>query len=147
MESVKGYTGLVQNNELGAISVKKFDQINMIPFIDIMLVLLAIVLTTASFVSKGLIEVDLPSADQSLVIEELKQPIEIALTAEGQLYFNDQEIDVIDLGEHLVGLDKSVQIQLRIDQSAQFKGFIQIVNDLKAYELENFSIETQLPQS
>lgn len=137
----------MQNNELGAISVKKFDQINMIPFIDIMLVLLAIVLTTASFVSKGLIEVDLPSADQSLVIEELKQPIEIALTAEGQLYFNDQEIDVIDLGEHLVGLDKSVQIQLRIDQSAQFKGFIQIVNDLKAYELENFSIETQLPQS
>jgi biopolymer transport protein ExbD len=33
--------------------MKRFDQINVIPFIDIMLVLLAIVLTTATFISQG----------------------------------------------------------------------------------------------
>jgi biopolymer transport protein ExbD len=42
--------------------MKRFDQINMIPFIDIMLVLLAIVLTTASFISQGMIPLDLPKA-------------------------------------------------------------------------------------
>ena len=36
--------------------MKKFDEINIIPFIDIMLVLLAIVLITASFISQGKIQ-------------------------------------------------------------------------------------------
>ena len=40
--------------------MKKFDQINVIPFIDIMLVLLAIVLTSASFISQGKIPVTPP---------------------------------------------------------------------------------------
>jgi len=36
----------------------KFDTINVVPFIDIMLVLLVIVLTTASFIQTGLIKLD-----------------------------------------------------------------------------------------
>lgn len=42
--------------------MKKFDQINVIPFIDIMLVLFAIVLTTASFISQGVISVNPPTS-------------------------------------------------------------------------------------
>ena len=45
--------------------IKKFDSINVVPFIDIMLVLLVIVLTTASFVAKGLIPVDLSKAQNA----------------------------------------------------------------------------------
>lgn len=44
--------------------MKRFDQINMIPFIDIMLVLMAVVMTTASFVEIGLIDVNLPVAQK-----------------------------------------------------------------------------------
>jgi Biopolymer transport protein len=39
---------------------KEFDYINMIPFIDVMLVLLTIVLTTSTFVATGVIPVELP---------------------------------------------------------------------------------------
>ena len=39
---------------------KEFDYINMIPFIDVMLVLLTIVLTTSTFAVTGIIPVDLP---------------------------------------------------------------------------------------
>ena len=42
--------------------MKKFDEINIIPFIDIMLVLLAIVLVTASFISQGKIQVNVQQA-------------------------------------------------------------------------------------
>ena len=42
--------------------MKKFDQINVIPFIDIMLVLLAIVLMTATFIAQGKIDVNLPTS-------------------------------------------------------------------------------------
>lgn len=44
---------------------KKFDQINVIPFIDIMLVLLVMVLTTATFIKQGVIPVDLPEASSA----------------------------------------------------------------------------------
>lgn len=44
---------------------KRFDQINVIPFIDIMLVLLVMVLTTATFIKQGIIPVDLPEAKKS----------------------------------------------------------------------------------
>lgn len=42
--------------------LSKFDTINVVPFIDIMLVLLVIVLTTASFIQTGLIKLDLPTS-------------------------------------------------------------------------------------
>lgn len=48
----------------------KFDDINVVPFIDIMLVLLVIVLTTASFIQTGLIKLDLPTSSSK--IEEKK---------------------------------------------------------------------------
>jgi len=44
--------------------MKKFDSINVIPFIDIMLVLLAIVLTTATFVANGQLDIALPSSSR-----------------------------------------------------------------------------------
>ena len=46
----------------GAAPMKRMDQINVIPFIDIMLVLLAIVLTTATFIVEGRLEIRLPEA-------------------------------------------------------------------------------------
>ena len=41
--------------------LKKYDSINVIPFIDVLLVLLAIVLLTSTFITKGIIPVALPS--------------------------------------------------------------------------------------
>jgi len=40
--------------------LKRFDNMNVVPFIDIILVILVIVLTTASFIQLGVIEVNLP---------------------------------------------------------------------------------------
>ena len=49
--------------------MKKFDEINIIPFIDIMLVLLAIVLITASFISQGKIQVNVPKASSTVAFK------------------------------------------------------------------------------
>jgi len=42
--------------------LKKYDSINVIPFIDVLLVLLTIVLMTSTFISKGIIPISLPTA-------------------------------------------------------------------------------------
>lgn len=128
--------------------MKKFDQINMIPFIDIMLVLLAIVLTTVTFVSRGLIDVDLPKADQAIVVtEEDRDPLEIAITEENQLYYQGELISKEALQEQLTEVESDTPIYLRVDKASVFEHFIDIINLLKAKELDNLSIETEMSTS
>ena len=56
---------------------KEFDYINVIPLVDVMLVLLTIVLTTSSFIASGMIPVELPKASKSQEEIMKTQTIEI----------------------------------------------------------------------
>ena len=69
---------------------RDIDQINVIPLVDVMLVLLVIVLTTATFISSGQIPVNLAKAKE--VGDRKDAPIVITLTAEGALFLNDHAI-------------------------------------------------------
>ncbi len=123
--------------------MKRFDQINVIPFIDIMLVLLAIVLTTATFISQGLIEIDLPEATSSQAIQENSpKNLEIVINAENKLYLADKLIDSNGLSKALQVLDKNTPIILRVDKQVAFKNFVQVIDLLKLNHLEKFSIVT-----
>ena len=123
--------------------MKRFDQINMIPFIDIMLVLLAIVLTTASFVSTGLIEVDLPKAGEVSEAPRNDKPVEISIDAENQLYFAKEKLQIDQLGTRLDPLPKDQFIVLRVDKVAVFEHFIALLDELKSRKFTNLSIQTE----
>ena len=123
--------------------MKRFDQINMIPFIDIMLVLLAIVLTTASFVSTGLIEVDLPKAGEVSEAPRNDKPVEISIDAESQLYFAKEKLQIDQLGTRLDPLPKDQFIVLRVDKVAVFEHFITLLDELKSRKFTNLSIQTE----
>ena len=123
--------------------MKRFDQINMIPFIDIMLVLLAIVLTTASFVSTGLIEVDLPKAGEVSEAPRNDKPVEISIDAENQLYFAKEKLQIEALGDRLDPLPKDQFIVLRVDKVAVFEHFIALLDELKSRKFTNLSIQTE----
>ncbi len=112
--------------------MKRFDQINMIPFIDIMLVLLAIVLTTASFISQGLIPVDLPKAEQSEQANGDEKVLEIAINAQNQIFLDGTPITVAELGGKLEAHPNTTPVQLRVDKVAAFEHFISVVDVLKA---------------
>ena len=125
--------------------MRKFDQINVIPFIDIMLVLLVIVLTTASFVSQGLIKVDLPEASNSKVITEQgeQKVVEISINKEEKFFVNDKEMGMDALDAALKELNKEQLIILRVDSSVPFKHFVAITDRLKKYHLNKVSILTK----
>jgi len=123
--------------------MKRFDQINMIPFIDIMLVLLAIVLTTASFISQGLIEVDLPKAEKVSAAPDDKEPLEIAINAENKLFFKGEALEFDELAPRLETVAPDTFIVLRIDKSAVFQHFVRLIDLLKAKQLNNLSIQAQ----
>ncbi len=129
--------------------MRRMDQINVIPFIDIMLVLLAIVLTTATFIVEGRLEIKLPEAQTETPAEALK-PIEIAVDADGGLFVDSQPLGlgseaIASLAPRLDGLDPATPIALRVDARARFERFIAVVDLLKARDLERITVITRQP--
>ncbi len=122
--------------------MKRFDQINVIPFIDIMLVLLAIVLMTATFIAQGKIEIDVPEAASSepLKAEESR---EIAIDEQNRFYYDEVIVDYQELGNKLKVLTKETPIILRVDKKVTFEHFIQVIDLLKSSQLERLSIITK----
>ena len=123
--------------------MKRFDQINMIPFIDIMLVLLAIVLTTASFISQGLIPVDLPKAEHSQTASGDEKTLEIAINAQNQVFIDGKITTEADIATQLEAHPNTTPVLLRVDKTTAFAHFIAVVDMLKAKHFEQMAIQTE----
>ena len=62
-------------------------EINVVPYVDVMLVLLVIFMATAPLLMQG-VEVDLPKADSSPVSDSDAEPLIVSIDAEARLYLN-----------------------------------------------------------
>ncbi len=122
--------------------MKPFNTINVIPFIDIMLVLLAIVLTTATFIAQGKLEIKLPQASSQEQLKE-QERVELAIDQGEQIYFREQPVDLEGLRARLAALAKGTPVVLRVDSRVPFGRFVAVVDLLKLERLERLSIVTQ----
>ncbi len=71
-------------------------EINVVPYIDVMLVLLVIFMITAPLLSQG-VQVDLPEASAKPLDEKDKEPIQLTVDSKGEFYLNvggDEEVAV-----------------------------------------------------
>ncbi len=122
--------------------MKRFDQINVIPFIDIMLVLLAIVLTTATFIAQGRLDIELPEAEgEKLDIQS--QTLELAIDRRSQLFVDTEPVTLVELEERLAAVVQDTPVVLRVDAEVPFARFVAVIDRLKARELERLSILTR----
>ena len=122
--------------------MKRFDQINVIPFIDIMLVLLAIVLTTASFISTGHLSISLPETEAAAA-QQPGDPLEIAIDADQQLYVDGEATTFDGLKEVIQQTDPQRNVSLRVDTAVEFGSFVPVMDVLKARGMEKLSIITR----
>ncbi len=121
---------------------ERFDKINVVPFIDIVLVLLVIVLATASFVNQKSVKVDLPTASSQKITE--KKAIMISIDKEGKYFYEKEPMSLENLHEKLKKLDpKKDIISLQTDQKTEFQKFVSIVDILKERGFQNLSIITK----
>jgi biopolymer transport protein ExbD len=121
---------------------ERFDKMNVVPFIDIVLVLLVIVLATATFVTNQTIKVDLPSASSKK--NEEKKSVHIAIDKAGKYYYDNIPLSLDQIKERLQKLDpKKDLISLHMDKSSQFQYFVSIIDILKSRGFENISIITR----
>ncbi|QOP41706.1 TonB system transport protein ExbD [Sulfurimonas marina] len=121
---------------------KRFDQINVIPFIDIMLVLLVMVLTTATFIKQGIIPVNLPEASSSEKKEEKKE-VTVYVNAKGEMFFEKEKVDLATLEQKIAAISKEQTVILRSDKESRFQDFVSVMDILKKLGHEQLYIVTK----
>ncbi len=121
---------------------ERFDKMNVVPFIDIVLVLLVIVLATATFVTNQSIKVDLPTASSKQ--PEEKKSINITVDKEGKYFYDKEELSLDAIKVKLLKLDpKKDLVSLHMDKASAFEYFVSIIDILKSKGFENISIITK----
>ena len=76
-------------------SKEPMSEINVTPFVDVMLVLLIIFMVTAPLLTVG-IKVDLPKV-KATALTDIKDPIEITVNLEGDIYIGESKVEVENL--------------------------------------------------
>lgn len=122
--------------------MKRIDTINVIPFIDIMLVLLVMVLTTATFIRTGLIPVDLPDAKGSQA-EHKQSEMKLTIKKDGTLWVDDKtQIDLGEFEKRVTEGGKEMTVVLYSDKEAAFQNFVGVMDVLKRLGHEQLYIVT-----
>lgn len=119
-------------------ALRRVEGINVVPLIDVVLVLLAIILTISTFVASGAIKLDLPKASSAQEVPP--QKIEIAIDAGGVMYWNGTEVAKEKLISNISALTPDASVNVLGDQKTFLNDFIFILDRLKLQNIEKISI-------
>jgi biopolymer transport protein ExbD len=120
---------------------REFDYINVIPLVDVMLVLLTIALTTSSFITGGMIPLNLPKAKAGTGEILKTQTIEIDRT--GDIYLNAKPVTVETLTANLEVVNRQVPVLIRADQHTILQNFVSVLDVVKGLEFARINLQTE----
>ncbi len=121
---------------------REIAEINMTPFVDIVLVILIIFMATATFIVEGKIPLNLPSAETGEVSNQKEKEVVISINEKG-IYLNNKLISDNQLEEFLKNLkDKNSVVILRVDKNIPFEKVVKVIDICRKYNLEKYGIET-----
>ena len=104
-------------------------EINMVPLIDVMLVLLVIFIITAPLLTHS-VKVELPKASSH---PNLTRPenIQLAVRANGEIYWNGQLLRAVELGPRMTAaarLDPQPELHLRADRTTPYENVARVMS-------------------
>ena len=120
---------------------KGFDSINVIPLVDVMLVLLTIVLTTSTFIAVGAIPVELPKAVNSS--PETLQTTTIEITKQGEIYINAEPSSVEMMKKSMEKIQRSQPVLIRADKDIALQVFVEVMDVVKGLGFRRVSLQTE----
>ena len=120
---------------------KEFNYINVIPLVDVMLVLLTIVLTTSTFIATGGIPVELPRAAKSNV--ETLRTVQVEIARTGKIFVNAKAVSLADLRQTLRTRDRATPILIRADRNIKLQDFVDVLDTVKSLGFRAVSLQTE----
>ena len=123
-------------------------EINVTPFVDVMLVLLIIFMVTAPLLVAG-VPIDLPDS-RAAALQQDKQPVQISLDQDGQPFIDDAQVAIEDLPDALAAIRSSrgeddgtaPQVMLRADRTLDYGKVMQVMGELNRAGLNRVSLVT-----
>jgi biopolymer transport protein TolR len=117
-------------------------EINMVPFIDVVLVLLIIFMITAPILQSG-IEVDVPKT--KTIREITEQRLVVTLDKGQRIYLGNEPVNIHELGDKIHAQLKKPQdaVFLRCDETVPFGAFATVIDSLRQSGINNISIVTE----
>ena len=119
----------------------ELNQINVIPLVDVMLVLLVIVLTTATFISTGQIPVDLAQADATSATPS--ESITITITSSGEIFLDGAQLPQEAILGELQRFSPETLVLVRADRVIQLERFVDVVDDVRGAGLTKISLAVE----
>ncbi|MFD0914093.1 ExbD/TolR family protein [Methylophilus luteus] len=120
---------MIGNNPFSAGEhTQPMSEINTTPLVDVMLVLLVIFIITAPLLTHA-VKIDLPQAT-SQPLEEKPEVIDLAVDADGKLYWNDAEIDkdtLISRMNQESGKTQQPELQIRADKNTRYQVLAEVL--------------------
>ena len=118
----------------GKYAIEQNSEINVTPFVDIMLVLLIIFMVAAPLATVN-VEVKLPVAVAPMQ-QNPPKPFYVSIQANSRVYLGDDEVDIDSVGTELLSqignkTPSDERIFIRADQTTRYGDFMQVMNSLQ----------------
>ena len=119
-------------------------EINIVPFVDIVLVLLIVFMITSSAIVRASITVDLPTAAKAEAL--VTSTLNIVLNAEGELFLNGEATNHEDLGAYVARASwkqKDLQAAISADTSVDYGEVIRLIDVVKQNGVKTFALNIE----
>ena len=126
-------------------SNRLMSEINVTPFVDVMLVLLIIFMVAAPLLTVG-VEIELPKTSARALPTEKEQPLTLSLTKDKELYLQDTKIEFSDLIPKLKQIAEQREdnrIFIRADGANNYSTIMEIMGALNSSNFSNISLVTE----
>jgi biopolymer transport protein TolR len=132
---------------------KLMGEINVVPLIDVMLVLLIVFMVTAPLITQG-VKVDLPKTDAKLVEDNDQLTLVVSIDAEGQYFISlgketDEDPPAVQLGQirdmvnKIMAQNPSVPVYLEADGANNYSKVMELMSTLESAGVPNVLLVTQ----
>jgi len=116
-------------------------EINVTPFVDVMLVLLIIFMVPAPMLTQG-VDVDLPKTRSVRTLPAGSDHLVLSVKKDGSLFLDEYNVPFDDLRQHLMNLvvSQNKQLYLRADKDVPYGIVVKVMGEIKGVGIEKLGI-------
>lgn len=131
-------------HRIGSFQRQLMSEINVVPFIDIMLVLLVVFMVTAPMMTQG-VQVSLPEVESTLITEE-QEPLPVVIKKDGSVFVYEKPVDLKELAPTLQAIKNQkpkISILLRADRHVNYGRVMEVMSALQVAGLVDIGLVTE----